>query len=242
MYIKFFSNSAYRYCLNDISNYLNISFEEILKRAKIKDTLTEEKIWNKKERKTIEDYRNYYSENKHYLERQDYYNLNHIPILREFRNLNINSNVLDYGCGTAYLAVEAKIKRLDLNIYLADISEALTKKFVFWRFKRKKLSFTWIDIPTNEELQINTSFDLIRCHDVFEHSFYPLKIIKFFHKKLNYNGYLSFDYLINDDLKKETTYESQQQRSEVINFVYNNFEILYKYKNKFVVKKNIKNV
>ena len=29
---------------------------------------------------------------------------------------------------------------------------------------------------TNEELQINTSFDLIRCHDVFEHSFYPLKI------------------------------------------------------------------
>ena len=29
VYIKFFSNSSYRHCLNDISNYLNISFEEI---------------------------------------------------------------------------------------------------------------------------------------------------------------------------------------------------------------------
>ncbi len=223
--------------MKDLSEYLNISIHDVISNAKIKDTAFEDRLWNKKKRTSINDYREYYSENIHYLERQDYYNLNHIQILSEFKKLNIGANILDYGCGTATLSFNAKTKRNDLNIFLADIPEAITKNYAKWRFDKYKLDYTWIDIPKNEKLLCKSKFDLIRCHDVFEHSFYPLIVIKFFFDHLKDEGLLSFDYLEIQKVHKETTIESQQYRKEFFDFINLNFKYIYSFKNKYVVKK-----
>ena len=223
--------------LRDVSEYLKIPIQKTIINAEIKDTVNEEILWNEKERNNIDDYRDYYSKNIHYLERQDFYNLNHPKLLSEFRNLKKNANILDYGCGTAVLALDAKKTRKDLNIFLADIPEAITKKYVIWRFNKYNLAYQWIDIPKNENIDINNKFDLIRCHDVFEHCFYPLDVIKFFYQHLNYGGILSFDYLENQVIEKEVTKQSQRFRKEVLRFVELNFDYIYSFKNKYVVKK-----
>ena len=103
--------------ISDISEYMHLSKEISVSRAVIKNTDFEEKLWNSKKREKIDDYREYYSNNTHYLERQDYYNLNHLKILSEFRNLKKNANILDYGCGTAVLSIQKKKKRFK-HIYL----------------------------------------------------------------------------------------------------------------------------
>ena len=223
--------------LTDIAEYLSLSVEKLLTRAKIKDTVSESILWNEKKRMSTDDYRDYYSKNIHYLERQDYYNLNHPRLLMEFRKLKKNAKILDYGCGTAMLAFNAKKTRNNLKIFLADIPEAVTKKYVFWRFKKHNLDFNWIDIPNNELIEKSFKFDLIRCHDVLEHSFHPLKVMKFFYNSLNNDGFITFDYLKSNRIEKEVTFESQKSREEVMNFVKLNFKIIYSYKNKYVVKK-----
>jgi len=236
-YLKLFSNRIYKSKLIDVATYLKLDINTLITRALVKNTENESLIWNKIKRKTINDYRDYYTENIHYVERQDLYNLNHLPILTEFKNLKLNANILDYGCGTAFLAYHAKLNRSDLNIYLADIPEAATKDFVLWRFNRKNIFFNWLDIPNDEDLDFNQNYDLIRCHDVFEHSFFPLKVINYFYNTLNNGGYLSFDYLKDLDFNKETTREAQEQREEVLKFVNLHFKIIYNYNNKYVVQK-----
>ena len=223
--------------LQDISEYLSLSTDIIKKRALIKNTFYEDKLWNEKKRDTINDYRDYYSLNYHYLERQDYFNTNHINLLSEFRNLKKNANILDYGCGSASVVLKAKKKRKDLNIFLADIPEAITKNYAIWRFKKYKLNYIWIDIPQNEKIKVDNKFDLIRCHDVFEHTFQPLNVINIFYNSLNKDGLITFDYIENKKVEKEVTEQSQKMRPEVLTFVKNNFKILYYLNNKFVVKK-----
>lgn len=223
--------------IEDISEYMHFSKKKSISLAKIKNTDFEDNLWNSKKRENIDDYREYYSQNIHYLERQDYYNLNHLNLLSEFRYLKTNANILDYGCGTAALSLKAKKKRIDLNLFLADIPEAITKDYVFWRFKKYNLDFVWIDIPKDEKITQPFRYDLIRCHDVLEHSFYPLKIIKYFYNNLKDDGYLSFDYIKSDKIEKEVTKESQDSRKEFMDFVNKKFEFIYSFRNKYVVKK-----
>ncbi len=237
MILLLFFNKIINKQIDDISKYLHVSKKVSLSRAIIKNTDFEENLWNAKKREKIDDYREYYSNNIHYLERQDYYNLNHLNILSEFRNLKHNANILDYGCGTAVLSFKAKKKRKDLNIFLADIPEAITKDYVFWRFKKYNLDFVWIDIPKNEKIVNSFKYDLIRCHDVLEHSFYPMEVIKYFYKNLKVDGYLSFDYLKSVKIEKEVTKESQNSREEFMNFINKNFKYIYSFRQKYVVQK-----
>lgn len=237
-YLILFKNLLINQELQDISEYLATPIEIIKKRAKIKNTKSEDKLWSSQKRDTINEYRDYYSLNYHYLERQDYFNLNHINLLSEFRNLKKNANILDYGCGSASIVLKAKKERLDLNIFLADIPEAITKNYAIWRFKKYKLNYVWIDIPENEKIKVINKFDLIRCHDVFEHTFQPLNVINFFYHSLNKDGLITFDYIENEKVEKEVTEQSQKMRSQVLTFVKKNFKTIYYFKNKFVVKKN----
>lgn len=236
-YLIFNKDSIIDKDLQDISEYLSIPIEIIKKKAKIKNTNSENELWNIKKRDSIEAYREYYSLNDHYLERQDYFNINHINLLNEFPNLKKNANILDYGCGSASIIIKAKKKRNDLNIFLADIPEAITKDYAIWRLNKYNLEYTWIDIPKNENIQIQDKFDLIRCHDVFEHTFHPLNVIKFFYKRLNKDGLITFDYIDNKIIDKEVTRESQKMRLKVLKFVNDNFKIIYYFNNKYVVKK-----
>ena len=86
-YLIFNKHSIINNELQDISEYLSIPINIIKKKAKIKNTYSENKLWNIKKRDSIEAYREYYSLNDHYLERQDYFNINHINLLNEFPNL-----------------------------------------------------------------------------------------------------------------------------------------------------------
>ena len=235
--LKLFSKQIIRKKLLDSSEYLNIDISLLIEKAKVKDTQEEDRIWNQFDRTSINDYRDYYSKNIHYVERQDFYNLNHVELLSEFRFLKNNANLLDYGCGTAFILFEAKKTRNDLNIFLADIPQALTKDFAIWRFKKFELDYQWIDIPSDESIVTSSKFDLIRCHDVFEHSFYPLRVVNFFYKSLSKDGYLSFDYIKKTSLEKETTEQAQVERDKVFEFIFKNFNIIYNYKGHYVVKK-----
>jgi len=60
--------------VKDVAEYLKISRSEALQRARIKDTVGEDCLWNAYNRLSKEDYRDYYNKNIHYLERQDWYN------------------------------------------------------------------------------------------------------------------------------------------------------------------------
>ena len=94
IYLIFNKHSIIDKELQDISEYLSIPIEIIKKKAKIKDTDSENELWNIKKRDSIESYREYYSLNDHYLERQDYFNINHIDLLNEFPNLKKNATPL----------------------------------------------------------------------------------------------------------------------------------------------------
>ena len=120
--------------LEDVSTYLGIERIEAIRRASVKDTPEESELWGALNRTTKKHYRDYYSKNIHYLERQDWYN--RFPDLGFLKMVPVNGKVMDYGCGTAHVFLQAAKKRKDLDIHLADIPEALTKNYAIYRFKK----------------------------------------------------------------------------------------------------------
>jgi len=148
-----------------------------------------------------------------------------------------SGNILDYGCGTAYVFFKAKRKRCDINIHLADIPEAVTKEFAEWRFNKYKLEYNWYDIPKNEKLAYDTLFDYIRCHEVLEHTFHPDVVIEKFFSSLRLGGFLSFDFLKDTVCRKENTKQSQDLRDVTLKYVKKNCEIVYQKRATYLVRK-----
>lgn len=211
--------------VRDVADYLEISRFEALRKARIKKSLEGESLWNEYERRTKDDYHDFYAKTVRYTVRQDWYNRNNdlsfLKLIPPFGNL------LDYGCGTAYVAFKAKQKRPDIEILLADLPEAMTKKFAIWRLQRYNLEFKWFDIPKDEKVNFSDAkFDFIRCHDVFEHTFHPDVVINNFFKSLKHGGFLSFDFLEDPTCHRENTREAQELRDNVMEFVEKHFKLI----------------
>lgn len=219
----------------DVSEYLKLDIHKVIKRARVKDTKQEDKLWNNLKPIDKEGYRLYYNKNIHYLERQDWYNRHYK--LSSLMKIPKNGNFLDYGCGTAFVAVKLVKKRNDINIYLADIKESLTKDFAKWRFKKNNIKINWFDIPNNEVINYKTKFDYIRCCDVLEHTFHPNIVVKGFYDSLVDGGILEFDFLFDPDAKKENTSEAQILRDETLNFIDENFIKIEQNGNRHLVRK-----
>jgi 2-polyprenyl-3-methyl-5-hydroxy-6-metoxy-1,4-benzoquinol methylase len=139
--------------------------------------------------------------------------------------------VMDYGCGTAHVLLQAARKRKDLDVYLVDIPEAITKDYAIWRFKKHGTRYTWLDIPENEQLiGVDGGLDFIRCHDVFEHTFHPDVVMNGFAAMLKLAGIVSFDFMDNDgDYNKEKTKQSMERREETLSIVRKIFDIFSDY-------------
>lgn len=235
VYTKLFDPFLQYQSVKDVSEYLNIPVSVGLRQAKIKDSDSEDILWRQQERHDKADYRDYYSKNSHYLERQDWYNRS--CDLRFLRFIPFQGNMLDYGCGTAYVAFKAKRKRKDISLHIADIPEALTKDFTIWRLKKHGFEFSWYDIDKEENDKFPVKFDFIRCHDVLEHTFHPDRTIKNLFESLESGGVLSFDFLKDDEFRKENTREAQELRSETLRFVEDHFDIMKKKGHNYLVRK-----
>ena len=214
--------------LEDVCAYLDIDRIEAIRRASIKDTPEESALWEAINRTTKKHYRDYYSKNIHYIERQDWYN--RFPDLGFLKMVPAYGKIMDYGCGTAHVVLQAAKKRKDLDIHLADIPEAMTKDYAIYRFKKHGIKATWWDIPENEQLiGVKGNFDFIRCHNVFEHTFHPDVVMNTFVAMLKQGGVLSFDFIEDDgDYSKEKTKESMMLREKVFQTVRENFQIIKK--------------
>ena len=211
--------------LRDVSEFLGCSLKELLPKARLKDTPEEDKLWREKNRRTKQDYRDYYSKNIHYLERQDYYHrkadMSFLYLIKE------RGFLLDYGCGTGMIDFHAKLKRPDIKLFLVDIPEAITKEYCIWRLRKYGIDFKWYDIPYSEDIKFKEKYDFIRCRDVLEHTFHPLKVVKTFFDSLNVGGYLDVDFVFDPQCKKENTPEAQAAREKTLAFIENNFKVLY---------------
>ena len=223
---RFLHKKHQEIALEDVCTYLGIERIEAIRRASIKDTPEESALWGAINRTTKKHYRDYYSKNIHYIERQDWYN--RFPDLGFLKMVPTSGKVMDYGCGTAHVILQAAKKRKDLDIHLADIPEAITKNYAIYRFKKHGISATWWDIPENEQLiGVKGDFDFIRCHDVFEHTFHPDVVMKRFVAMLKHGGGLAFDFMDEDgDYAKEKTKESMMLREKVLQTVRENFQII----------------
>ncbi|MFC1735593.1 class I SAM-dependent methyltransferase [Candidatus Hydrogenedentota bacterium] len=221
--------------VRDVAEYQKISVIEAVKRARIKETPEEEKLWNEFDRQAKIDYRDYYARNPHYIERHDW--TNRAPNLSFLKHIPQSGAFLDYGCGTAYVAFRAKQKRCDISLHLADIPEAMTKDYAQWRLRKHNLSFAWHDIPLDEQIDFGAKFDFIRCHDVLEHTFHPDAVVGNFLASLKTGGILSFDFLVDSEFDKENTRESQALRERTLEIALAGTEVLEQHDNYYLVRK-----
>ena len=186
--MKIFRKTGIKNCLKDAAEYLDCTVDEILHRSRKKTNEPDlEPLWNKYQRNTEEDYRDFWAKCEYIIGRQEWYNYHRR--IKFKRLIPKYGNYLDYGCGTAYVAFKLKKNRPDINIFLADIPEGITKRFVLWRMQKYDLDFEWYDIPKNEIVNFQCKFDFIRCFDVLEHTFHPYNTVKNLESYLKSNGY-----------------------------------------------------
>jgi len=222
--------------VSQVAEYLGVEAKEVVRRARIKDTTEESKLWNDLNASTKADYRSYYAQNIHYLERQDWYNRYKRVSFEKY--IPWSGSYLDYGCGTAFVASRLHKKRADINIHLADIPEAMTVEFAKYRFDSQSAKYTWYSIPADEHIEFKEKFDFIRCCDVLEHTFHPDRVMENFYFSLKPNGIILFDFLLDPLAEKENTFEAQKLRDKTLDFVHDNFIIIKQKRAHYLVQKS----
>lgn len=225
--MRIFGKSRLKNCLKDAAEYLGSSIDELIQRSeKITNEPNLEPLWKKYNRLNEEDYRDFWANCEYIIGRQEWYNHN---ISIEFKQkIPKYGNYLDYGCGTAYVAFKLKKKRPDINIFLADIPETISKQFTIWRLKKNNLNFKWYDIPKSEIVDFKSKFDFIRCYDVLEHVFHPLNTVKNLERHLKSRGYFLFTYLNDPEANLSNTIPGYAQRDKTFSFIKEKFQKIKK--------------
>lgn len=96
---------------------------------------------------------------------------------------------LDYGCGTATLALAWKRDFApDAHLYLADIDN-LSKRFLEWRMGRKPVRHVEL-VSIDLQGIPDAGLDVIICLDVLEHLSQPSEVFLSFDRKLKRGGLL----------------------------------------------------
>jgi len=154
----------------------------------------------------------------------------HVYIVQHFNRLVKNKKklkLLEFGCSLAPIttALYSFNRIKPEQVYLADI-QTLPFHYGAYRFRHSSNITPLLLSPENDfTLQINDSLDVIFCVEVFEHLNKPFETVKIFYEKLNANGLLFFDYIKSNGEGLDTI-EGLEQRSKVLNFIQENFEIL----------------
>jgi 2-polyprenyl-3-methyl-5-hydroxy-6-metoxy-1,4-benzoquinol methylase len=173
---------------------LEISRPEALARALNKQRHKD--MWFQRERRSVEDIRQFYQEADVYPFRQPYNKrlggyrwyaelVRHIP----------RPAILEYGCGSAVLTEYLLARCPQARFSVADIPSA-TLEFVKWKKKAYQLPYEILTIGTGRDgIPLQSEYDLIICQDVLEHTPNPLEIVSAFVEHLSVGGVLVLDFL-----------------------------------------------
>jgi len=143
------------------------------------------------------------------------------------KHIKFNS-FLEFGCGTApitktYLTFFKKAKKT--KIYISDI-QTISFHFAAQRFSNfNNIKPLLLKEENNLLLTEDLKTDLIFCITVFEHLNKPMETIQKFHKILNKDGVLIFDYIKSDGDGLDTM-QGIRERNDVLKFIEQNFTIL----------------
>ncbi len=150
-----------------------------------------------------------------------------LKLLRKFKK-KFNS-ILEFGCATAPITTalyEFFHLHKNITIYLSDI-QTIAFHYGAYKFRNCSNVIPILLTPENDFLlNLNTKVDVIFCITVFEHLNKPLKTIEIFHDILNKNGLLFMDYIITTGEALDT-YQAYRERNYVLDFIEENFKIVY---------------
>lgn len=195
------------------------SYKEALRKALNKKVHKD--AWFKKERNTVDEIIDFYSEVDVYLFRQPY--LKRLGDFRWYRGLVShfkNPSILEYGCGSAVLTEWLIEKFPQCKYTVADIPSA-TMDFIKWKKDYYKYGYEILEIGKGKEgIPLKENYDLIICQDVLEHTPNPLEIVQVFCEHLNKNGILIIDFI--DCEGGENLPQSLAQREAVKEYLKNN--------------------
>lgn len=154
------------------------------------------------------------------------FNYNLIKILKKYK-IKFNS-MLEFGCAIAPITTTLfefyNFSKKD-KFFISDI-KTLAFHYAAYKFRFCSNVIPVLLKPENHfALNLEQKVDLIFCITVFEHLNKPLDIAKKFHKILNDNGYLVFDFIKPGD--PLDTYQAKIERDSVLDFIMDNFKIVY---------------
>ncbi len=129
----------------------------------------------------------------------------------------------NYGCGAAPI-VTSMIKN-KLSQYSYTIADIKCFPYHYAKFRLKQHGVEFIDIQPFEMPKLSRKYDIIFLTTVLEHLPDPLEVIKMLYENLNNNGFLIFDYILSKG-KGLDTMAAVKQRSVVLDFIKDNFEIV----------------
>ena len=136
--------------------------------------------------------------------------------------------ILEFGCGTAPITAslfEFFGAKAGLKIYYSDI-QTIAFHYAAYRFAKYKNAIPLMLTSENGfKLSITGPVDAITCITVFEHLNEPLETVRGFYNLLGRGGLLLFDY-VNTSGEGMDTAQGARERSAVLDFVVEHFEIL----------------
>jgi 2-polyprenyl-3-methyl-5-hydroxy-6-metoxy-1,4-benzoquinol methylase len=172
----------------------NVTREEALRIAL--DKQAHKDAWFVKSREQIDDIFGFYQDVHVYPFRQPYNKrLGGFRSYLKWVSGCQHPRILEYGCGSAVLTEQLHRLRPDGEYHVADIP-SVTLEFVKWKKKTYGRAYSVLEIGKGKEgIPLQTTYDLIVCQDVLEHTPNPLEIVTAFAEHLAPGGTLIIDFL-----------------------------------------------
>jgi len=187
----------------EISEYLQIDINKL--KEKYEEISKKYEGYNKWSHVTEEEFEEFIQNIRNPSQLRDFYanTKNYIFELMEYHATEVKSKmrkhcieimkehnvktVLDYGCGIGQDSIEAA--EAGLRAIAFDLP-GKTFEFAKWRFKKRNLNITSIELTSDEKLP--EKYDAVTCFEVVMHTPDPIKVIQKIYQILNENGLLFF--------------------------------------------------
>jgi SAM-dependent methyltransferase len=138
------------------------------------------------------------------------------------------ASILEFGCGLApltYAALKFMGGSQRNQFFLADLA-SLPYHYAAWRMRgQPNVKPSLLSPKDGFALNLQNPMDVIFCIQVFEHLNKPLETVRLFHKLLNKNGVLVFDFLLGKGEGLDSI-QAVRERNQVVGFINSNFDLL----------------
>jgi len=173
--------------------YRGMGWEEFWVRYTL-GRMEQDKRWSEKERTSESAIRDYYSSTDYFLLRQVYFrrkdSFHHV--LKYLKKKD--AALCEYGCGIAP-ATSWLSQRLPSSVQFTGVDiPCPTFEFAKWR-NRKRKNVEFISPPLGSHYPLTKNYDVILCHDVFEHLPNPYEVAEHLIAHLKAGGILMCDFV-----------------------------------------------